>query len=268
MGAYIYQNRYDFFRGITFTLRNIMENPGKQKDLEEIRNQAYARLMRDIPFCIQALKGGELKLDTTPGNVAGRLGLIAYNTVLVSMPAFPDLKYLEGFGTALAAAINDNQIDIWMYYDGYGNFNSLGELMERLRVQDMPTFIRTRNETFATALKEDIFSVFRAPHRFEKQIIMSDVDMNNVYSTTINNLLDVYMYIWKCSGMDMSHPSYSAPPGTVIARPSRRRILVGGGPRITAPMAAPVAETVSQSIELAPGAAPVGPPPPPPPLQP
>jgi hypothetical protein len=262
MGAYIYQNRYDFFRGITFTLRNIMENPGKQKDLEEVRNQAYARLMRDIPFCIEALKGGELKLDTTPGNVAGRLGLIAYNTVLVSMPAFPDLKYLEGFGTALAAAINDSQIDVWAYYDGYGNFNSLGELMERLRVQDMPTFIRTRNEAFATSLKEDIFSAFRAPERFERQIIMSDVDINNVYSTTINNLLDVYMYIWKCSGMDMTHPSYSAPPGTVIARPSRRRILVGGGgsSRIPAPVTAPVAEVMSESIE-APPAAPLAPPP-------
>ena len=71
MGAYIYQNRYDFFRGITFTLRNIMENPGKQKDLEEVRNQAYTRLMRDIPFCIEALKGGGTQAGYDSGKHCG-----------------------------------------------------------------------------------------------------------------------------------------------------------------------------------------------------
>jgi len=228
MSNYIYQNRYDFFRGTTYALRNVLERPGKQIDLEELRSRSYERLMRDIPFCVEALKGGELKLDTNPGNISGRLGMIAYNTVLASLPAFPDVKYLETFGTALAGAINDNQIDIWVFYDGYGDFHSLGELMERLRPQDMPTFTKVRNDAFATSLKEDIFAVFRAPEKFERHMIMTDSEINAVYSTAINNIVDVYMYIWKCSGMEMAHPSYSAPPGTIISRPSRRRVLSGG----------------------------------------
>ncbi len=264
MSNYIYQNRYDFFRGTTFALRNVLEKPGKQLDLEELRSRSYERLMRDIPFCVEALKGGELKLDTTPGNVSGRLGMIAYNTLLASFPAFPDVKYLESFGTALAAALNDNQIDIWLFYDGYGDFHSLGELMERLRPQDMPTFTRVRNEAFATALKEDIFAVFRAPNKFERHMIMTDGEINAVYSTAVNNVVDVFMYIWKCSGMEMSHPSFAAPPGTIVSRPSRRRVLSGG---ILSKLPPPVVTTgvVSSGFEnggTVEAPSPVAPPPP------
>ncbi len=91
MGSYIYNNRYDFLRGMTFMTRDIRVNL-KNKDLEEIRREAYARLMRDIPFCAEALKGGELKLDTSATNIAGRLGMIAYSIILVKMPAFPDVE--------------------------------------------------------------------------------------------------------------------------------------------------------------------------------
>ncbi|MBI5251073.1 MAG: hypothetical protein HY912_16415 [Desulfomonile tiedjei] len=265
LGNYIYQNRHDYFRGVTFALRNVLENPGKQLDVEEVRTRSYERLMRDIPFCIEALKGGELKLDTNPGNISARLGMIAYNTLLASMPAFPDLKYFATFGTTLAAALNDNQIDIWLYYDGYGDFHSLGELMERLRPQDMPSFTKVRNEAFATALKEDIFAVFRAPQRFDRHIVMTDTDINAVYSTAMNNILDVFMYIWKCSGMDMAHPSYSAPPGTIISRPSRRRVLSGGilsklpPPIVTPTAAASTFETGGTAETSSPSAPPPAP---------
>jgi len=57
---------------------------------------------------------------------------------------------------------------------------------------------------------------------------MTDVDMNYVYNNIVNNILDAFVYIWKCSGMDLSHPSYAAPPGTVIKRASRRAMLSGG----------------------------------------
>lgn len=90
MGSYIYQNRYDFIRGMTFMTRDIRVNL-KNKDLEEIRREAYERLMRDIPFCMEALKGGELKLDTSATNIAGRLGMIAFSIYLVKIPTFPDL---------------------------------------------------------------------------------------------------------------------------------------------------------------------------------
>jgi hypothetical protein len=267
MSNYIYQNRYDFFRGTTFAYRNVLEKPGKQLDLEEVRNRSYERLMRDIPFCVEALKGGELKLDTNAANISGRLGMIAYNVIMASMPAFPDTKYLEGFGTALAAALNDNQIDIWLYYDGYGDFHSLGELMERLRPQDMPTFTRIRNEAFATSVKEDIFSAFRAPNRFERHMIMTDGEINGVYSTAVNNIIDVFMYIWKCSGMELSHPSYSAPPGTIVSRPSRRRVMSGGVLSRIPPPVAVTAGTVTSAFETGGTLEGVAPPPPPPPLE-
>lgn len=247
MGNYIYQNRYDFLRGSTFALRNVLENPGKVLDFEEVRNRAYDRLMRDIPFCVEALKGGELKLDTSPGNISGRLGMIAYYTTLLALPTFPDVKYLDAFGTLLATALNDNQIDIWVYYDGYGDFHSLGELMERLRPQEMPTFVKVRNESFATSLKEDIFSEFRAPQMYDDHMVMTDVEMNDIYSMSINNIMDVFMYIWKCSGMELAHPSYSAPPGTIISRLSRRRVLSGGVLSRTPPPAA--TETVTSAVE-------------------
>ena len=49
MGYYIYRNQDDFMRGITFMTRQIQTGPAKNKDIEEIRREAYARLMRDIP---------------------------------------------------------------------------------------------------------------------------------------------------------------------------------------------------------------------------
>ncbi len=51
---------------------------------------------------------------------------------------------------------------------------------------------------------------------------MTTVDMNDMYNSVVNNILDAYNYMWKCSGMDLAHPSYAAPPGTVITRSSRR----------------------------------------------
>ena len=111
------------------------------------------------------------------------------------------------------------------YYDGYGDFHSLGELMERLKPEDMPTFVHLKNDTYAAQMKEETFSVFRAPDKFNRNMILTDVDINDVYSSMINNILDTFVYIWKCSGMDLAHPSYAAPPGTVIKRPSRRQIL-------------------------------------------
>ncbi len=225
MGSYIYQNRYDFMRGMTFMTREIRVNPGKCKDLEEIRREAYERLCRDIPYCVEALKGGEIKLDTADSNVAGRLGMIAYSIMLQKMPAFPDLEYLEKFSRILDEALVENVIAVWLFYDGYADFHSLGELMERLKPEDMPTFVHIKNDTYAAQMKEETYSIFRAPDRFNRNMIITDVDMNDVYNNMINNILDTFVYIWKCSGMDLAHPSYAAPPGTVIKRPSRRQIL-------------------------------------------
>jgi hypothetical protein len=225
MGSYIYQNRYDFMRGMTFMTREIQTNPGKCKDLEEIRREAYARLSRDIPYCVAAFKGGEIKLDTSASNLAGRLGMIVYSIMLQKMPAFPDLEYLEKFSMALDQAVAENVVHVWLYYDGYGDFHSLGELMERLKPEDMPTFLHIKNDGYAAQMKEETYSIFRAPDKFNRNMIMTDVDINDVYSNMINNILDTFVYIWKCSGMDLAHPSYAAPPGTVIERPSWRDIL-------------------------------------------
>jgi hypothetical protein len=227
MGSYIYTNRYDFLRGMTFMTRDIEVNR-KNKDLEEIKREAYARVMRDIPFCVEALKGGELKLDTSASNVAGRLGMIAYSIMLLKTPNFPDLIYLEKFGRALDEIVVENLMDVWLFYDGYGDFNSLGELMERLRPDGMPTFRHVRNDGFASTIKEDPFAQFRFPDKFNRNMVMTDVDVNQVYNDMINNILDAFVYIWKCSGMDLAHPSYAAPPGTIIKRASRRSLLSAG----------------------------------------
>lgn len=227
MGSYIYNNRYDFMRGLTFMTRDIEVNR-KNKDLEEIKREAYERVMRDIPFCVEALKGGELKLDTAASNVAGRLGMIAYSIMLLKMPTFPDLKYLERFSRALDEIVVENLMDVWLFYDGYGDFNSLGELMERLKLDGMPTFRHVRNDGFPSAVKDDTFYQFRFPHRFNKNMVMADVDVNQVYNNMINDILDAFVYIWKCSGMDLAHPSYAAPPGTIIKRASRRSLLSAG----------------------------------------
>jgi hypothetical protein len=228
MGSFIYHNRYDFMRGMTFMTRDIQYNPRKMLDLEEIRQQAYARLSRDIPYCVSAFKGGEIKLDTSAGNLAGRLGMIAYSIILQKMPAFPDYIYLEGFSRTLDSVIAENVIDIWVYYDGYGDFHSLGELMERLKQEGMPKFIYTRNKRYAVRMREDPFAMFRPPPKFISKMVITDVDANDVYNQALNGILDAYVYIWKCSGMDLAHPSYAAPPGTVISRPSRRRTVTGG----------------------------------------
>jgi hypothetical protein len=259
MGSYIYQNRYDFMRGMTLMTREIQINPGKCKDLEEIRREAYERLSRDIPYCVEAFKGGEIKLDTASSNLAGRLGMIAYSIMLQKMPAFPDLEYLEKFSMTLDEVLVENVIRVWLYYDGYGDFHSLGELMERLKPEDMPTFVHMKNDTYAAQMKEETFSIFRAPDKFNRNLIITDVDMNSVYSNMINNILDTFVYIWKCSGMDLAHPSYAAPPGTVITRPSRRDILASEAarrpprPPLPAVEEAPGTTPEEEGMQTAPG---------------
>jgi hypothetical protein len=222
MGAFIYQNRADFARGITFVIRDIESNPLKQKDFEEVRRDAYARVMRDIPYCVEAFKGGELKLDTSPGNLAGRLGMIAYSILLLKMPTLPDLLYQERLCASFIGSIAEYQIDVWLFYDGYGDFHSLGELMERLGPEGMPEFKHVRNDQFAGRIRDDPYYMFRFPDKFEANMMVTTLDMNDMYNSVVNNILDAYNYIWKCSGMDLAHPSYAAPPGTVISRTSRR----------------------------------------------
>jgi len=253
MGSYIYNSRYDFLRGMTFMTRDISVNL-KVKDLEEIRREAYARLMRDIPFCAEALKGGELKLDASATNIAGRLGMIAYSIILVKMPAFPDVEHLEKFSRTLDEIIVENLIDLWLFYDGYGDFHSLGELMERLTPEDMPRFKHVRNDTFASTMKEDPFVMFRAPDKFDRTMLLTDIDVNYIYNNMINNILDSFVFIWKCSGMDLAHPSYAAPPGTTIKRASRRTMLSGGILSRPAPLptAGPEATGVEGETEVAP----------------
>ncbi len=260
MGLYIFNNQYDFLRGMTFMLRDIHDSPHKNKDLEEIRREAYERLMRDIPYCVEAFKGGDIKLDTTNSNLAGRLGMIAYSILLVKMPAFPDLEYMDKFARTLDAAISENLIDFWLYYDGYGDFHSLGELMERLRQESVPEFRHVRRDKFPVEMREDAFATFRAPKRFEEKIVLTDVDINDVYSSAMNGILDAFVYIWKCSGMDLAHPSYAAPPGTIISRPSRRTTVHGGalGTTTKAAPSEPPPER-GPSGEEGPGAPPSGP---------
>jgi hypothetical protein len=83
----------------------------------------------------------------------------------------------------------------------------------------------------------------------------------------INNILDTFVYIWKCSGMDLAHPSYAAPPGTVIKRPSRRQILASDAakrpPRPPIPVAeeTPAVEPEEEGVESAPGTEAPAPPP-------
>jgi len=261
MGSYIYQNRYDFMRGMTFMTRDIRFNPRKLKDLEEIRREAYERLMRDIPYCVQAFKGGEIKLDTAPANLAGRLGMIAYSIILLKMPDFPDVEYLDKFGVVLDETIGSSLIDIFVYYDGYGDFHSLGELMERFKQTTTPVFKHIRNETYAGRMKEDVFAMFRPENKFLRQMILTDHDVNEIYSDVVNDVLDAYVYIWKCSGMDLAHASYAAPPGTVINRPSRKRAIAGGIlSRPAPPPPAPLVELTEEIVaEPETGAAPAPP---------
>lgn len=228
MGSYIYQNRYDFTRGYTFMKRNVMSNPFKQIDLEEVRRNTYARLMRDIPYCIQAFEGGDIKLDTSASNLAGRLGMIAYSISLLKVPPTPGLEYLEKVYATVESAIADSQLDVFLYYDGYADFNSLGELMERLQPEGMPTLIHVRNDRYPGTMKEDIFAMFRPPPKFEQALVLTDTDINRIYSSTINSIADVFVFIWKTSCMNLAHPSYAAPPGTVIKRDSRRTSLSAG----------------------------------------
>lgn len=228
MGSYIYQNRYDFTRGYTFMSRDIMSNPFKQIDLEEVRRNSYTRLMRDIPYCVHAFEGGDIKLDTSNSNLAGRLGMIAYGISLGKMPPTPELQYLEKAYAAVVSGIADSQLDVFLYYDGYGDFNSLGELMERLQPEGMPTFIHVRNDTYPGLMKEDRFAMFRPPPKFEKAMVLTDTDINRIYGSIVNSVADTFTFIWKTSGMDLAHPSYSAPPGTVIKRSSRRTSLSAG----------------------------------------
>ena len=70
--------------------------------------------------------------------------------------------------------------------------------------------------------------MFQPPPKHERRIIVTDIDMNNIYNDIINGIMATYVYVWKCSGMDLAHPSYMAPPGTIIARRSSRREVIGG----------------------------------------
>jgi hypothetical protein len=279
MGSYIYQNRYDFTRGMTFMTRDILFNPAKMKDVEEIKHQTYERLMRDIPYCVQAFKGGDIKLDTSQNNLSGRLGMIAYSILLAKLPEFPDLEYLERFTRTFDEAIGESAIDVWVYYDGYADFNSLGELMERLRPYEVPSIVNMRNDTreirdmsirpFVGSYKEDTYVMFRAPEKFIPHLVITRRDINSIYSEIVNCIADTYVFIWKSSGMDLAHPSHAAPPGTVIDRGSRRRILPGGAltrlpihPSEEAGEegAPPLEEEESGGEESAPAPAPLSPP--------
>jgi hypothetical protein len=228
MAYFIYQNQDEFMRGITLMTRQILTNPGKNKDIEEIRREAYARLMRDIPYCVEAFKGGEIKLDSSPGNVANRLGMIAFSIIMRKIPDFPDLEYTAKFIRTFEEAVSETLFDVWVYYDGYGDFNSLGELMERLRNSDtMPQFRLARNPFYPVYMKQDPFAMFRPPPKHDRRIVITDIDVNNIYSEIINCVMDTFVYIWKCSGMELAHPSYTAPPGTIVTRPNTRRVVRG-----------------------------------------
>lgn len=231
MGSFIYQNRLGFARGITYVNRNVMVYPLKMRDLEEIKQQAYANLMRDIPYCVEAFKGGELKLDTSSSNLSARLGMIAYWIFLQKYPQFPDVEYLENFKLSFERLIGDNIVDIWLFYDGYGDFNSLGELMERLKSEGMPEFTHVVNDEYHVRMRNDTFSMFRPPYKHQRNMLFSNVDVRHVYNTAMNAILDTYLYIWKKSGMELAHPSYPIPPGTIVRKPSSRRVIEGGALR-------------------------------------
>jgi len=241
MSYYIFQNEYDYFRGITFMMRNIEYGPRKLKDLEEIRREAYERLLRDIPYCVEAFKGGEIKQDSSHANIAGRLGMIAYSIYLLKLPDVPDLQYLQKFRDALEELVVENEIELRVYYDGYQDHLSLGELMDRLRPEFMLSILRPPNKEYVAQMREDPFSMFRAPDRREIKLVLTDRETNDIYGAALNGILDTYVYIWKCSGMDLAHPSYAAPPNTAIFRAPRRSLVTeeksaGTGTRAVRPL--------------------------------
>jgi len=231
MAYYIYQNDYDFFRGVTFMLRNIENGPRKLKDPEEIRREAYARLLVDIPYVIEAFKGGEIKQDTSHSNITSRLGMIAFSIYLLKLPDTPDLVYLKRLRTSFEELIVENSIDVKVYYDGYQDFLSFGELMERLQPEFTATLVLRDNKEYAAQMREDPFSMFRPPERMEKHIILTDLEANRIYGAALNGILDAYVYIWKCSGMELAHPSYSAPPYTMIYRRAAGKSVIQKGPK-------------------------------------
>jgi len=96
-------------------------------------------------------------------------------------------------------------------------------------------------------MKEDPFVIFRAPDKFDRTMLLTDIDVNSIYNNMINNILDSFVFIWKCSGKDLAHPSYAAPPGTVIKRASRRTMLSGGVLSRPAPL--PTAEPETTGVE-------------------
>ncbi len=228
MGKFLFENRVGFARGQTFINRSVRVYPLKMRDLQEIRKRAFANLMRDIPYCVEALKGGDIKLDSSSSNVAARLGMISYWIFLQKMPAFPDPEYLEKFNLQFERLIAYNYVDIWLFYDGYGDFNSLGALMERFKEQGMPTFHHVVNQEYTVRMRGDTYSMYRAPSKFKRNMLLTNVDIGKLYNEAMNCVLDAYLYIWKASGMDLAHPSYPIPPGTHISRPSMRRTIHGG----------------------------------------
>jgi hypothetical protein len=232
---------------MTFMARDVRANVHKKKDIEEIRKMAYERLMRDIPFVLEAMKGGEFKLDTHANNVAGRLGMIAYSIVLLKIPEFPDLLYYERFIQTLEEAVVEHLIDVNVIYDGYGDFKCLGELMERFKKDETPTLVHMRNDVYAAGMKEEMYSMFRPPDKFKINITFTNVDMNRVYGNMLNDICDAYLFIWKCSGMELQHASYAAPPGTLLTR--LRRGSVGQSAGVLAKPIVPTGQPFATSIQ-------------------
>ena len=92
----------------------------------------------------------------------------------------------------------------------------------------MPTFRHVRSDEYAVRMRADAYAMFRAPRKYNRNMLFTNVDLMHIYNTYMNATLDALVYIWKASGMDLAHPSYAAPPGTVVRRASRRRFITGG----------------------------------------
>jgi len=186
--------------------------------------------------------------------------MIAYSIILVDMPDMPDLEYLERFSRTLDSLVGAHGMDIWVYYDGYGDFHSLGELLERFRPSATPQFRYARSELFPIRMRHDTFASLRAPEKFDIHMTFNDTDINTIYTKMLNDIVDAFTYIWKCSGMDIAHPSYAAPPGTLIQRRTLRRTVAGMMPTrtLTRPPAPRPAAPRGQATPSAetPGAAP------------
>lgn len=186
-------------------------------------------MLIDIPYCIEAFGEGQTKQDTSHANIASRLGLIAFSIYLLKLPGSPDLVYLKRFRTVFEELVVENSVNTKFYYDGYRDFLSFAELMERLQAEFTLTLVQRDNKGYAARMREDPFSMFRPPERMERHIIITDFEVNQIYEAIINGILDAYMYIWRCSGMELAHPLCSAPPYTTMFRHSRGSSMIKRG---------------------------------------